>query len=324
MAARGDTGREIVVDRDHAGSRVDVLLAALSPSLGVRARRRLVEAGLVLLNGRRARSGDRAGEGARLVLLDDGLRCAQGPRGRLILERPRYLFFAKPALVHTVSLAGKGGASLEEQVPAILAAAGLPYGGVTLLQRLDFATSGIVAAARSQAAARAFREAEARGIVAKRYVCLLEGVLESPARVSRQLVSDGGRGVRCLQRDDPDPARTTAFTPLGTFPLGELFPGHARAGELVTLAGCVIQRGARHQVRAHARSLGHPLAGDRRYGAALTLPWARGFFLHHGLLTFPGERAGLLPDDGDLPLSRDAPAGARARALVSGWFAQER
>lgn len=318
-------GRRLVVDAARAGSRVDALLALLRPGMGLRGRRRLAEQGLVFLDGRKARPGDMARAGSVLLLADDGAAPDDFPGARLLQGDADYWFFAKPAGLHTMALAGASGGSLEAQLSALLAAAGGEGGSLDeegyprLLQRLDFATSGIVAAARNARARAAFREAEAQGLVTKHYVCLLDGDLDAPCSIARALVSDGGRGMRVLDRDDPDPVRATHFEPLLALHLS--LPGEGDGGSRpLALAACRIARGSRHQIRAHAAALGHPLAGDGLYGSRTVLPGGTAFFLHHARLDFPGHGVVLLPGNGWLSGVLEAGEAVAADTAVRAHF----
>ena len=80
----------------------------------------------------------------------------------------------------------------------------------------------------------------------------------------------------------------------------------------LTLAGCTIHRGARHQIRAHAAALGHALWLDGLYASSLPQSSEDGqgyFFLHHGALHLP-EARWLLPPDW-LPEGKIAAAGRK-------------
>ncbi len=333
-ALRSGERLSLRVDAVQSGMRLDAVLGALFPGMGVRGRRRLVERGSVLLNGRRATPGQAVRTGDLVEAAgEQSNRSAQMnqpngmPQARLLGVRGDFCFFAKPAMLHTVRVAGSRGPSLEAQVPSILAAyrrtaveesAQYVYPPVRLLQRLDFETSGIVAGALSAEAETIFRALEREGLIRKRYVCLVEGEFRDEAVVTSRLVSDGRGGVRTLNENDPDPVRTTRLYPLCRLEQSELSV-NVQGVDTFTLVGAVIRRGARHQIRAHVASLCHPLVGDSLYGAKGTFATQVGeaspfFLLHHGRLSFGGvctefEPVWALPPE--------------ARIAVHQWFACE-
>jgi len=288
-----ENGAALTVSGAEAGCRVDALMARLVPGTGVRGRRRLLKSGLVLLNGRPAKAGCFVRCGDRLeIAAPQEKSSVPSPAARCIAQEDGFRVFYKPPLLHTAALAGStegASDSLEGQI------AGMPgMKGCSLLQRLDFATSGLVCGAIDAASASLFREAEREGRVRKYYVCLLEGRLEEQAEVRKRIVSGGKGTVRVLAEDDSDPVRTTSFYPLLSFAESEFLPGGS-AERAVTLAGCVIGRGFRHQIRAHAASLDFPLYGDVLYGGRASggsLP----FYLHHGCLVFGGMTFSVFPE----------------------------
>ncbi len=272
-------------------------------------------------------SADAASTAVPLLCADDAPRFLEQQGG--------YCFFYKPAGLHSVSLRGGSGLSLESLLPRLLhgvtleeapadpfltapspqatgaappahrtashtdtridegtlphaacPAASAPVPLPVLVQRLDQATSGILAAALRPAIAAEWRDAETRGLCCKRYLALLCGQLPEPRLATAALDTHQRRRTRVLPRADA-PLRHTAFTPLAQFSGGTaarlqaaLAPENA-AVPVLTLAGCTIRKGARHQIRVHAAALGLPLWGDALYGSG-----EGRFFLHHGGLTF--------------------------------------
>ena len=319
-----------VADAALVGQRLDAALAVVLEALGqpvpgLRGRRRLLEEGRVRVNGRQAPAAYRVrqGDGISLcpalpeVFSDPAADDGDAPRA--LSRQGRWQAFFKPAGWHSVSLAGGGGRSLEAAVPPAWA----------LLQRLDARTSGIVCAAVAEdedslaATVRDFRQAEAGGRCCKGYLALLSGSLEREACVRRALDMAQRRVVRVLDSEAADAARWTWFRPLYHWQ-GEAC--HAFARELcrrfslsvpslpdsLTLAGCTIHRGARHQIRAHAAALGHALWLDGLYASSLPQSPEDGqgaFFLHHGALHLP-EARWLLPPDW-LPEGEIAAAGRK-------------
>lgn len=330
---------------DMVGQRLDYALTLLLPQMGLRGRKRCIESGQVLVNGRTCTAAQRLRKGDVVSLADaqpeisampasvaagticahDGSTSADPAMQPRLLERQgEFFFFFKPVGLHTAALTGGGGPNLESMLPQLLAEQAHAHGVAAsgegesgagpalpqLLQRLDYGTSGIVCAALSPQAVKAFRLAEAAGRCEKRYIALLAGRLEDDFSVTFALRTDKRSKSRVLE-SNADRSRWTDFTPLHYFEGADL-PQLAitedsqfyRVG--LTLAGCRIRRGARHQIRAHAAAVGHPLWNDPLYGdgdpeAAPHLQPHSAFYLHHGCLLLPGANCATPPPWSFLP-----------------------
>ena len=301
------------------GQRLDFALSLLLPQMGLRGRKRCIENGLVLVNGRACSAAQRLRKGDVVTLQDavqepadtsplvetveQSAACAPGMDSsqcepRLLAMQGELCFFFKPAGLHTAALVGGTAPSLEGMLPQLLASTtGSATSCPQLLQRLDLGTSGLVCGAFSPEAADDFRRLEVAGHCEKRYVALLAGRLEEDFTVRRALRTDKRNKSRVLERDTGR-MRWTEFFPLFYFDGPELnLPAFDEDSQFhrvgLTLAGCRIRRGARHQIRAHAASFGHPLWNDPLYGFASSdeesgAASTATFFLHHGCLTLPG------------------------------------
>ena len=338
---------------DMVGQRLDFALSLLLPQMGLRGRKRCIENGLVLVNGRKCTAAQRLRKGDVVTMQNAGaemsapapaiaeatvLATASAPGMDSSQSAPRYLctqndlcFFYKPVGLHTAALVGGTAPSLEGMLPQLLpqniaqlvaqpsapgdAGAGSSGGPVPgpypqLLQRLDHGTSGLVCAALNAEAASAFRRAEAAGRCEKRYVALLAGRLEEDFTVRLALRTNKRSKSRVLDCDTGR-SRWTEFLPLYYFDGPELnLPALDEDSQFhrvgLTLAACRIHRGARHQIRAHAASFGHPLWNDPLYGNASVAPDTEAacptaFFLHHGCLTFAGATCIVPPPWSFLP-----------------------
>jgi 23S rRNA pseudouridine1911/1915/1917 synthase len=274
---------------EQAGKRLDAVLALVSPELGLRGRRRLWKERAVLVDGVprspafRVRGGERIAF-AEKAELSETRAWEAIPRPRLIARRGDFVFFSKPAGLHTEALAGSNAPSLAGLIAELS-----PDVGVSpiLLTRLDRGTSGIVAAAVSPEAALFWRGRENAGAVKKCYLAVLEGRPEAYLTAREKLDARGRRRARALPAEAED-LRHTLLHPLGALSaarpsaLASAYGPHAD----LTLALCRIRKGARHQIRAHAAHHGHPLAGDRLYGAGVKAA----FCLHHACVCLPGMR----------------------------------
>ena len=287
-----EIARECIVGNGQAGQRLDAALAALFPLLGLRGRRRLWHGHRVLVDGI-ARSPAfklHGGETMRLVPVRpaDAFSAFSEDPPRLLARLGNLFFLYKPGGLHTEALAGSANHSLagllEQIMPDAIA--------MRLLTRLDQDTSGIVLAAGDADAARHWRQQENAGGVDKRYLAVLEGRLDCEHLARNALDLTKTRRIRVLHADGPV-LRHTRIRPLAYFQavdapgLAASYPGDTD----FTLALCHITKGARHQIRAHAAHVGHPLAGDALYGAGSNTS----FFLHHCHIQWPEGQLSCLP-----------------------------
>ena len=129
---------------------------------------------------------------------------------------------------------------------------------VHLIFRLDRETRGVVVLAKTPAMASRLQTALQQHRIGKRYRTVLTGRLAAEVRVDQALGDD---------------VTTPVFVKSAVVPAGEgkaavtvFQPRTASAGGEFTLADVVLETGRKHQIRAHAQWLGHPVVGDKIYG----------------------------------------------------------
>lgn len=167
----------------------------------------------------------------------------------IVYEDTRLLVINKPGdLVCHPSKAGPW----SSLVGAAREYTGLPT--IHLVFRLDRETSGVVVLAKDSAMAGRLQTAMQKRKVGKEYRAILTGEMSGPVSVNQPLGDDTASPVyvKTTVRPDGLPA-ITHFTPVAT--------NHG-----FTLAKVVTETGRKHQIRAHARWLNHPLVGDKIYG----------------------------------------------------------
>lgn len=138
------------------------------------------------------------------------------------------------------------------------ALSGLPRGGV--VHRLDQGTSGLLVVAASMPAHGRLVKAISQHRVVRRYLGVAEGVLTGGQVIDKPVGRDPHQRTKQRVRGDGRPARTRVA-------VRERFRAH-------TLFAAELETGRTHQIRVHMASIGHPLVGDRRYGARGRLPRA--------------------------------------------------
>jgi RluA family pseudouridine synthase len=130
-----------------------------------------------------------------------------------------------------------------------------------LVHRLDKETSGVLLIAKSGPMLRTLTEALRAGKIRKRYLALVAGHPQPASGTIDAALSrvDSASGAKSLIAEDDDgKASVTRYKTIKT--LGTPAEGHA-------LLQVVIETGRMHQIRAHLAHIGHPIAGDTRYGA---------------------------------------------------------
>lgn len=291
--------REASVDAQRDGERLDRALELLLPGSGLRLRRRLIEAGRVLLDGRPATAGRRVRQGQRLEL-SPGALARFAPELPVAARTRDYAAVVKPAGLHSAAICGSAEPSVEALLPELF-----PDAQPALLNRLDRETSGLLLVALSPQALRAYMKMAPHAVV-KEYAAVVRGELDEELTLKFVLDADDRRKTRVVARLNPDDTGWTRVWPLEKLPGG---PG----GELTRVRVRIVS-GARHQIRAHLAFAGLPILGDPLYGdGAASTEGAGGsprMYLHHGLLEFPGFRAQAAPDWPDPAHSADNPGPA--------------
>ena len=184
-----------------------------------------------------------------------------------------------------------------------------------LLHRLDKGTSGPVACATSYRGYYLGQLAFCVRRALKEYVCLCHGhpsaaprSLEAPLESARDAL-----GVRRSRVSLGGSAARTELVAVAHL----LAPG----GEAVGLVRVRLHSGRMHQIRAHLAHEGHPLLGDRLYGAAAQPPWCPRLALHSARLELdlgsgPVGAVCPLPPDLRTALGRLAAADPHARTTA--------
>lgn len=142
---------------------------------------------------------------------------------------------------------------------------------VFIVHRLDKDTSGIIVFAKNETAKR--RLQENWDDVEKLYLAVVEGVPKKHEDTIAGYLNESGT-LRVYETKDSKNAKyaVTKYKAL-------------KSSRGYALLEIEIETGRKHQIRVHCSGIGHPVAGDRKYGAE-TDPLKR-LALHAYRLTFP-------------------------------------
>ena len=276
--------QRVRVEHDDVGRRLDNYLLSRFKGLPRSRVYRMIRGGEVRVNGGRARPDRRLQAGDELRL--PPVRLAPPPTpprdaaargewlaGRLLYEDRDLLAIDKPA-----GLAVHGGSGISLGAIELLRAARQDQ-GLELVHRLDRDTSGCLLIAKRRPALRHLHAQLRDGTVRKLYTALLVGQLRGPERVvdAPLLTTQRRGGERFVTVADNGKLARSRFRPREVL-------------SRCTLCDVQIDTGRTHQIRVHAAHIGHPLAGDERYGIDMDPAVRRGglqrLFLHASSLSF--------------------------------------
>jgi 23S rRNA pseudouridine1911/1915/1917 synthase len=270
---------ELVVGPEHAGERLDVFLAEAAGSRA--AAQRLIDAGLVLVDGRSRPKRHTVSAGERvLVRPAPAVETPAVPDARfeIAYEDDHLLVVDKPAGVVVHPARGHGAGTLAQALEGRIAGGDDPR-RAGIVHRLDRDTSGLLVVARTAAAYDALKAMLRRREMIREYLALVEG---RPSARTGTIDAPLGRDRRIRTRisSDTDEPRE-AITHFETQQVFDAF----------TLLRVRLETGRTHQIRAHLLAIGHPVAGDPEYGHRGVLGLERQF-LHADRLAFTHPSTG--------------------------------
>lgn len=281
--------RYIRITAEQAGQRIDNLL--LRELKGVPKSRiyRLLRRGEVRVNGGRSDPSYKlaVGDEVRLppVRVSEHDAAAPPPGKRLLALLEAAIVYEDSTLLALNKPAGvavHGGSGVRHGVIEGLRALRPEAPFLELVHRLDRDTSGLLLVAKQRSRLRELHELLRNQKVEKRYLALLAGSLpRGPVPVEAALDRFQAGGERLMRVADSGRAARSVFRAV------ERFRG-------ATLAEVRIDTGRMHQIRVHARHIGHPVIGDDKYGEreinkAFRQVGVRRLFLHASGLVLPQQ-----------------------------------
>ena len=276
-------------------------MAAHRPELSRSRVQELIDGGLVLVNGKPAKSSQKLRGGELITVRADPRPAPRAEAESIPLEvlyEDEDVIAINKAAGMTVH-AGAGNVS-GTLVNALLGRGqSLSHGGDPLrpgiVHRLDKETSGVILVAKNDRAHAKLGEAFRQRAIQKTYIALVQGILE-------------GKNGRIELAIGRDPLHRTRMATQRKFWHGAAIanPREARTDwkalakiDSTTLLEVQLHTGRTHQIRVHFSALKHPVVGDALYGAAnelrvrkVALPPLGRNFLHAAKLGFRQPRTG--------------------------------
>ncbi len=245
------------------GRRLDQVLAEVIPGQSRAALQRLLREGRVLVDGRAARPATRVrgGESVR-VELPPPRPSDVAPEAiplSVLYEDADLIVIDKPAGMTVHPGAGRRGgtlvAALLHHCSDLSGVGGVERPGI--VHRLDRDTSGVLVAAKNDAAHRALASQFKARTVRKTYEAIVWG---RPRSLTGRIDAAIGRHPSARTRMAVDPEGRASRTAWRV--VSALGP--------VTLLEVSPETGRTHQIRVHLASIGHPVVGDPLYGGRRT------------------------------------------------------
>ena len=277
--------RELTAATEHAGIRLDAFLSA-DGALTRSQAARLIAEGRVRVNGKPAAKSARLSGGETVTVDVPQLRETALPPQNIpldvVYEDDDVIVVNKPTGLVVHPAPGHPDGTL---VNALLHHCGDSLSGIGgekrpgIVHRIDRDTSGLIIAAKNDAAHLALSAQLKDHSLSRTYECLVTGNMKQ----------DSGTVDAPIGRSSAD-RKKMAVVPTGRravthWEVVARYPG-------VTHLRCRLETGRTHQIRVHMAYIGHPILGDTVYGAKKPVPGLTGQCLHAAGLRFVHPRTG--------------------------------
>lgn len=252
----------ITITENNIDQRIDNFLTTQLKGLPRDRLYRLLRKGEVRVNKKRIKPTYRLQEGdsvrippVNLALLSEPSlpsdKIIQRLENAILYEDAQLLFLNKPS-----GIAVHGGSGVRLGVIEVMRHARPRLKCLELVHRLDRDTSGCLVLAKKPSILKELHALLVAHKVEKKYLALVHGVWEIPQEkiVDAPLLKGQTRsGERIVRVDKEGKAAKTIFRLVKQF-------------KDFTLVEATLLTGRTHQIRVHASHMGHPIAGDQKYG----------------------------------------------------------
>ncbi|GHN43686.1 RluA family pseudouridine synthase [Lactobacillus delbrueckii] len=276
--------REYELTAEESGQRLDKYLAGEMTDLSRSRIKELVQAGEVLVNGKKSKVSYKVQKGDLIqvtVLPLEPLKLeAENIQLDIVYEDEDIIVVNKPQGMVVHPAAGHPSHTL---VNALLYhtrdLADSPEGfRPGIVHRIDKDTSGLLMVAKNAAARESLEKQLAAKSNKRQYLAIVHGNFAEEEGTIDAPIGRNPKDRKQMAVVEKGKSAVTHFKVL------EQYQGYS-------LVECQLETGRTHQIRVHMAYIGHPLAGDPLYGPRKTLP-GHGQFLHAKTLGFEQPSTG--------------------------------
>lgn len=178
--------------------------------------------------------------GSKPKFLDEGIKIIYEDRYLVALEKPEGILSVKARF------------ETQNTVHQFLKN---KYGRVIVVHRLDQGTSGVMVFAKEEEAGKRLKETFKKHQLTRRYIALVEGKLEGKGTWKHELLEDAIYRVHVVH--EKSEKSQTAITHYKVLKNVKGF----------SLVEFTLETGRKNQIRVQTSDMGHPIAGDDKYGA---------------------------------------------------------
>lgn len=262
--------KDIVVNKNEAGQRLDKLLGKYLNLAGKGFLYKMMRKKNITLNGKKCDGSEKLSEGdeIRLFLSDETfdkfsqvkVQTVKKRRLDIIYEDSHILLINKPSGMLSQKAKDTDESLVEYVIDHLLDSGQLSKEDLrsfrpSVCNRLDRNTSGLVVAGKSLAGLQMLSAVLKDRSLHKYYLCAVKGSVEGRREISGYLIKDERTNQVTVLKEE-----TEGSAPIRT----EYEPLLERDG--YSLLKVKLITGRTHQIRAHLASIGHPIIGDYKYG----------------------------------------------------------
>jgi 23S rRNA pseudouridine1911/1915/1917 synthase len=265
----------VTVGDGDAGQRLDAWLAGAVPDLSRSRAKALIAGGSVAIGGATIEEPKRPVKPGETVTIDLPPPVPAEPAGEaiplaVVYEDDALIVIDKPPGLVVHPAAGNQTGTLVNALIAHCGASLSGIGGVMrpgIVHRLDKDTSGLLVVAKTdrahQGLAAQFADHGRTGPLERGYVALAWG---APARAEGTIALRLGRSVRNREKIEVKRGEEAGREAITHYRTIETFAPAGRP-PVAAMVACHLETGRTHQIRVHLAAIGHPVMGDRTYGA---------------------------------------------------------